>query len=109
MRSKKPNKGEDMILIKIHRTKFRDVVALCDSDLIGKKFEEKDLQLDITERFYKGEEIEEEKLISILHGADIINIVGKESIELAIKAGVISRQNIIKIAGIPHAQYTTIE
>ena len=98
-----------MILIKIHKTKFRNVIALCDSELIGKKFEENDLQLDITERFYKGEELEEEEIISILKNADIINAVGKESIELAIKAGVVSRQNVIKIAGIPHAQYTTIE
>ena len=53
--------------------------------------------------------LEEERLISILHNADIINIVGKESINFAIKAGIISKINVIKIAGIPHAQYTTIE
>lgn len=98
-----------MILVKIHKSKFRDVIAVCDSDLIGKRFEEKDLQLDITERFYKGEEVEDEKLISILRDADIINLVGKESINFAIKAGIISKLNVIKIAGIPHAQYTTIE
>ena len=98
-----------MILVKIHKTQFRDVVAVCDSDLIGKKFEQDDLQLNITERFYKGKPVDEDELVRILRDAEILNIVGKESISIALKAGVISKQNIITIAGIPHAQFTTIQ
>ena len=98
-----------MILIKVHKTKFRDVVALCDSNLIGKKFEENDLQLEITERFYKGKPIDEEDLLPILRDAEILNIVGEESINAAVKAGVVYKENIIRIKGIPHAQFTTIE
>ena len=98
-----------MIFVKIHKTKFRDVIAVCDSNLIGKKFEEKDLQLTITERFYKGEAMAEEKIITLLENAENVNIVGKESIKIGIKAGIIIKKNIITIEGIPHAQYATIE
>ena len=98
-----------MIFVKIHKTKFRDVIAVCDSNLIGKKFEEKDLQLTITERFYKGEVMAEEKIITLLENAENVNIVGKESIKIGIKAGIIIKENIITIEGIPHAQYATIE
>ncbi len=98
-----------MILVKIHKTKFKDVIAVCDSNLIGKKFEEKDLQLNITERFYKGESMAEEKIITILENAENVNIVGEESIKLGIKAGIIIKENILTIEGIPHAQYATIE
>ncbi len=98
-----------MILVKIHKTKFRDVIAVCDSSLIGKKFEENGLQLDITERFYKGEAMPEEKIIIILENAENVNIVGEESMKLGIKAGIIIKENILTIEGIPHAQYATIE
>lgn len=98
-----------MILVKIHKTQFRDVVAVCDSILIGKKFEENGLQLEITERFYKGEAMPEEKIITILENAENVNIVGEESINLGIKAGIIIKENILTIEGIPHAQYATIE
>jgi hypothetical protein len=30
------------------------VIALCDDDILGKKFEENGLQLDLTSSFYKG-------------------------------------------------------
>ncbi len=98
-----------MILVKIHETKIRNVTAVCDANLIGKKFEENGLQLEITERFYKGVELPEEKLIAVLRNAEILNIVGDESVSLAINVGIIYKENIIKIAGIPHAQFTTIE
>ena len=45
---------------------YRDVVALCDSELLGKKFEEGDFQLDIKESFYKGDEVSEEEASKII-------------------------------------------
>lgn len=90
--------------VKIHKTELSEVVCICDEDLVGKKFEDKDLQLDVTERFYKGEKKTEEEVIKILKEAGNVNIVGKESIKVAIKAGVIEKENIIKIKNIPHAQ-----
>jgi hypothetical protein len=40
--------------VKIHKTENKDIVAVCDEDLLGKKFEEKELILDVSEEFYKG-------------------------------------------------------
>ena len=31
---------------------YRDVVAICDKELIGKKFEEGNFQLDVKENFF---------------------------------------------------------
>lgn len=92
-----------MICMKIHRDKDKEVVALCDENLIGKHFETKDLELNITERFYKGEVVDGKKIINFLKNAYCINIVGKNAIKLALKAGIISEENIIRIKGIPHA------
>ena len=53
------------MFVNIIRT-YRDVVAICDKELIGKKFYEGKFQLDVKENFYKGEEMDEEKTIQIL-------------------------------------------
>lgn len=93
-----------MHFIKVHKS-HRIVVAICDSDLIGKKFEEGKRQLDLRENFYKGEEIETGKLIKSLQHYLIedatFNIVGKSSVKAAIDARIISKTNIDKIQGIP--------
>lgn len=95
-----------MISIKIHQS-YRNVVALCDVNLIGKKFEEGKRQLDCRESFYKGKEHEKKEAINIIkHQAmedATFNIVGKESIEAAIEAGIIGSRNVGKIHNIPFA------
>lgn len=80
----------------------RHVVALCDEDLIGKVFKEGKLKLEVSARFYKGEKKSEEEIAKVLEGENNINIVGKESVEFAIKCGIISKEDVIKIKGIPH-------
>ena len=93
-----------MISIKIHKT-YRSVVAICDSDLIGEKFEEGIRQLDLRENFYKEQELDEEKAIQIIQQQAnedaTFNIVGKESIQAAIKAGVVTEKDVDTIQDIP--------
>lgn len=95
-----------MISIKIHRS-YRIVVAVCDCDLIGKKFEDTKRQLEVKEYFFRGDELNEEKAIKTLQMQKqedaTFNIVGKESINAALKAGIISKEGIGKIQGIPFA------
>ncbi|MEM1535659.1 MAG: DUF424 family protein [Candidatus Pacearchaeota archaeon] len=94
------------VLIKVHEV-YRKIVAVCDKELLGKRFEEGKLQLEINERFYGGEELSEEKAIKLLRKAfqddACFNFVGKNSVELGIKAGIIDSKCIIKIQGVPHA------
>ena len=86
---------------------YRDVVAICDSDLLGKKFEEEQFQLDVKEGFYKGEEMNSEQakqvLLNMAQEDATFNIVGKESVGMAIHAGIISQESIKTIQGIPFA------
>ena len=106
LRSKTPHKSEDMktgILTKMHESSGKQILAVADKELIGRKFEEGEICLDITERFYKGEEKTEEEIIKAMKDATNINLVGKKSIALGIKAGIITQDSVIKIEGIPHA------
>lgn len=93
------------MIVKIHKTPDgRKIVAICDNSLIGKRFEEKNLQLDLSSSFYKGEEISEEGISELIRGSCVINIVGEKSVGLMIKLGIVDKKNIIKIKNIPHAQ-----
>ncbi|MDP4012625.1 MAG: DUF424 family protein [Candidatus Nanoarchaeia archaeon] len=94
--------------IKIHETpEQRNIIALCDKALIGKTLTQGEIELKVSEKFYKGEELNEDKLSLILKGAINLNVLGEKAIAFALKCGVISENNIIKIQGVPHAQSTS--
>jgi len=94
------------IYLKVHRS-YRSVVAICDSELIGKKFEEGKRQLYLRENFYQGDLLSEEETINQIRKQAMedstFNIVGEKSTEAAIKAGVITKESIDKINGVPFA------
>jgi len=94
--------------IKIHRTNtnygIREIVAVCDEDLLGKTIKGGKIEIKISESFYKGEKKSELYIIEILKKSTNINLIGKESVAAGLKAGIISQENVIDIGGIPHAQ-----
>lgn len=93
------------MIVKVHKnTEGQFLLAICDNNLIGKKFEEGNLQLDLSSDFYKGEEKSEEEIMSLIKGAYMLNVVGEESIEFALKNDLIEKEHIIKIKNIPHAE-----
>jgi len=94
------------MLVKIIEA-YRNIIIICDSELIGKRFEEGKFQLDLTGEFFKGKISSEEKIINIIQKMSkddaTFNIVGKKSINAVLKAGIISQEQIKKIQGIPFA------
>ncbi len=92
--------------IKIH-TAYRVIVALADSDLIGKSFEEGIKRIEIKTAFFGGEEKSKEETIEILKDMQkedaTFNIVGEESCQCALEAGVIRKEGIIRIQNVPIA------
>jgi hypothetical protein len=108
MWSKIAYKEIKMFWCKIFQTKFDFVLALCDEKLLGKTLREKTLKINISERFYGGELIDEKIAVELMKKATIGNLIGKEAIELAEKNGFITKENVILINGIPHAQFVKI-
>ena len=80
-------------------------MAVCDSELIGKRFEEGEFQLDVKESFYRGKEFSKEEVIEIMKQKILedatFNIIGKESISAAISTGIISEEAVGRIKGVP--------
>lgn len=86
---------------------YRDVVAVCDKELLGKKFEEGKLQLDVKESFFKGKESSKEEASEIMRDMKLedstFNIIGEKSVQTALETGIITKDGIGKIANIPFA------
>ena len=90
--------------IKVHIVQERKIVAVCDEELLDKKFEEKDHLLEISNRFYNGEKKSKEEIIPIIKEAHIVNLVGKKAVQLGIESKIIDKNNIKTVKNIPHAQ-----
>ena len=92
------------MLVKIQKS-YRYVVSICDSELVGKRFEEGKFQLDVKESFYKGEELPKDKVVELMQDMAredaTFNIVGKEAIKSALEAGIITKEAIGTIQGVP--------
>ena len=92
--------------MKIHNA-YRIVIAICDTNLLGKKFEQGERQLDLTGGFFKGEEKTEEEVKEIIRQAKAedatFNIVGEKACRLAKEIGLIEEEGVIQIQGVPVA------
>lgn len=99
-------KQEPKFSVKVHEL-YRKIVAMCDAELLGKKFEDDKIQLEVNEKFYKGSIVDEARALRILKKEILedscFNFVGDNTIELAAKAGIIDKERVIKVKGIPHA------
>ena len=89
---------------KVHKGQHSDVVAVCDENILGKTFEEGKYCITISEHFYKGEKGNAATIAHLVRDASNVNLIGKESVALGLKVGIITKENIVVIAGVPHAQ-----
>ncbi len=92
-----------MPFLRVIRTQGEVLVIVCDPELLGKKFKQGKLRLEIKESFYRGVEANVEECIAALREATIANLVGS-IVGHAIKAGIIERANVLKIQNVSHAQ-----
>ena len=93
--------------IKIHKVPTGEVVAVCDEAILGKTLEDKKYTVKVSEHFYKGERKDVRSITPMLKAATYINIIGEEAVALGLKLKIITQENIILIAGVPHAQIYT--
>jgi len=78
-----------------------EVLAACDESLVGKRFEEKELVLDIKKSFYLDRTVGEKELSRMLAEAKNINLVGEQTINIAKRDKLVRKVGRIK--GVPYA------
>ncbi|MFH1420844.1 MAG: DUF424 family protein [Candidatus Aenigmatarchaeota archaeon] len=89
---------------KIFKQDGNVLLAVADKNLLGKDFEQDELILSVPKNFYCDKSCDEKSVVREMKNATIINAVGKNVIALMLKKELISRDNILTVSGVPHAQ-----
>jgi hypothetical protein len=96
-----------MIYVKLHPTDNGIMVAMCDSKLIDKILSEGEIEINLKDYsdFYKGALLGKEAALALIKKDDIYsaNIVGDESIKIALEKGIIEKGHLKKIEKVPYA------
>lgn len=88
----------------ILKSSYDTILAVSDSDILGKSFSDGELQLTVSKEFYGSNSAEESEIIGLLKKATIVNAVGKSIISLLLTKTLVDKRNVIEIGGVPHAQ-----
>ena len=92
------------MFLKIHRSpQTRDIVAVCDGELINTIISDGDVEVHITEAFYGARLASEDEVREALKNAVNANIMGERAVAIAIELGLVSRAGCIMMGSVPHA------
>ncbi len=80
------------------------LLIVTDKDILGKRFEEGRRQLDLTGRFYQGEELEKEEVKKLFSQARHLHLTGKQAVTLALEEDLIQAKQILWVQGVPHIE-----
>ena len=96
------------IAMKIYKQGDEILVAACDCELLGKTFKDGKLRIEVAADFYDDTRVDKDLFLQTLQLSTISNLVGDKTIKLAVEAGLVDKECIIWIDGVPHAQTCTM-
>jgi hypothetical protein len=96
-----------MMYVKVHSTENGNILAMCDSPLIDKVLTEGDIEINIRDYadFYKGQLLSKDSAKSTISkvGISSANIIGEESIWVALERQIIEKKNVKTVMKVPYA------
>lgn len=103
--------NEPLVYMKISDVNGEKIVAICDEDLLGRVIIDRRLNIvfHVSKHFYGGELVPVSYAMSKAKEATILNLLGENTINAAVKEGLIHPDAVIRIAGIPHAQLVHVK
>lgn len=94
---------------KIFKTGSYTLLAIADTAILGKKYSDGDLEIDVKKDFYSENSCTESDVTKLVRSATIVNAVGKDIITILIKNKIIGENHVLYINGMPHAQIITLK
>ncbi len=76
------------------------VVSVCDEDILGKKFFENDVVIDVDSDFFGGKPASVDEVVDAVRGATSVNAVGNEVVGLLVGRGVVSLAGVREVGGV---------
>jgi len=99
-----------MMIVTKHITQdHRLLLAVCDSNLLGKCFEQDGKVMDLSSDFFNGSETDKKGTMVLMKKAYMLNLVGSESVDTGIGVGLVEKSRVMKIEDIPFAQVLCIQ
>jgi hypothetical protein len=77
------------------------MLNICDEDLLGKVVKKDKLQINISKSYYGQRLVDEAEAETLMKDSSILNLVGKNTIEMSINLKIGSRQGVKIIDEVP--------
>jgi|SaaInlStandDraft_4_1057021.scaffolds.fasta_scaffold320601_1 hypothetical protein len=88
------------MIFKEYNKEDKNILVLCDKNLIGTVLEEGDKIIDLTSDYYKGKDVNEMKIDFKKY--NLINAIGENVIKLLIEKKIITKDHIKMISNVPY-------
>ncbi len=87
----------------LRKIKYQEtqMINICDLNLIGKEINQGDFNISISKDYFYSEEITKEEAIKVLKSSSIINLVGKDIVDLALSLNLAKKNSIKIIENVP--------
>lgn len=92
-----------MFILKAHNTDTGTIVSVSDSDILGKRFEENDTVLDISDDFYNGKKADIDTIISAISACTSAIMIGDKIVSALKEQNIILQEHILTISKTPYA------
>lgn len=80
------------------------LLVVTDGDILGKKFENDGIQLDLTKKFYQGEEKKKEDIKKLARCARYLHLTGKGAVAIGVEMEAVDPKKILYVKKVPHAE-----
>ncbi len=87
----------------LRKIKYQEtqMINICDLNLIGKEINQGDFNISISKDYFYSEEITEEDAIKVLKSSSIINLVGKDIVDLALSLNLAKKNSVKTVENVP--------
>ena len=92
------------VYVKVTRWGRHTLLAVCDTDILGKTFKKDGIVFEIKEEFYNGYKTNIDEALKLIEQSTIVNLCGRNIVKKAIERGYVHPEAIFEICGVLHAQ-----
>lgn len=104
MMSMSEESEEKEMYLRAHEQGKEKLIAVCDCEILGNKYSEGQLRIDVSPDFFGSEKASRAEVEAALASATMANFVGQRAVLYAISLGYVEEDNVLSIEGILCAQ-----
>jgi uncharacterized protein len=97
-----------MFSYRIFETAEDTLLAICDSELLGKTLKGDHVEMTVDPSFYSGNTCDMHSVLPLIRKSTIINAVGNKIVSLLIDNAIVSESCVIRIGNVMHAQVVVV-